>query len=771
LEQVYAKLSNSFRLLLRPLRADHYKLALAVIFVLLALTAASALALRGYFAPTSEFEAFEIPTDQLTTVFSFSAIDNVSLPTNNFTILYNPQSQNTTVTGDTFFGSFSYVNTTAVAFQEGTNIDATKHPYFEVSVTTSPDFTATSGFAFGLRFVSRLTDGSVVLLWNDALPTVEHVRSGGTTILKAYVPNYNQNLANITGIRLYAEERGGVHSDYKIRVNSITASRLNSVQACSSQFCYVPIALPNNLGFFDTMVTDTIFTGQSNYKIAFSYQNQTYVSRAYLNGSSHVSLTAGSQNVTLQNVVLASTPLLGSAVYIMSSTLPTSIQVEDLRLTFTPVPNSVNDTLVPQGTNLVLLLATLILVFAVPAELLMLRVRWKFAIAAGIIARVAMMPWTGHRLDTLSYIRDAYLYYHQGWGPIFYNPPTVVALAAPIGSMQFYYLLGLDRIDTVFLFHYGGVIATFFVKLPFLLADLACAGVIAKVSPHKTYSLYYFLNPFSIFVSAIWGQYEGLTALALITGYVAIVKLRPWQASFVGLGAIALSGLVELFGFLAVPFLAIYMVIKKYYIQFALCISTVTLVLLIPSSVSQFIFSFNGSNPFLQPDIYSLSGNLGISSQLPLVAAITASASFGLYHLIRTSDFIGTLIPISATIISLELFAHNLPQFMLIPLGLITLLFAIRNDIDGLMFVWFCGALLAFITIAAAESFAYLLTGEGYYIIPLVEGGQHLKFYAVSLLVIDSGLLIRTYKKLPFLQLSILLIALIALGWFLVNLV
>ena len=108
---------------------------------------------------------------------------------------------------------------------------------------------------------------------------------------------------------------------------------------------------------------------------------------------------------------------------------------------------------------------------------------------------------------------------------------------------------------------------------------------------------------------------------------------------------------------------------------------------------------------------------------------------------------------------------------MLIPLGLITLLFAIRNDIDGLMFVWFCGALLAFITIAAAESFAYLLTGEGYYIIPLVEGGQHLKFYAVSLLVIDWGLLIRTYKKLPFLQLSTLLTALIALGWFLVNLV
>jgi len=271
LEQIHARLSKSFHSLLHTFRVGRNRVPFVVILVLLTATATSALALKGYFAPTSEFEAFDIPTAQLNTIFSFSLVDNISLPTNNFTVLYNPQSQNTTVSNDTFFGSFSYVNTTAVGFQETTDINATKNPYFEVSVTTSPDFTSTSGFAFGLRFLSRLSDGSVVLLWNDALPTIEHVPSGGTTLLKVYVLNYGPNVVDIIGIRLYAEERAGIDSDYRIRINSITASSLNPVPYCSSVPCYVPVTLPNNLGYFDTMVTDTTFTGQSNYKIAFSY--------------------------------------------------------------------------------------------------------------------------------------------------------------------------------------------------------------------------------------------------------------------------------------------------------------------------------------------------------------------------------------------------------------------------------------------------------------------------------------------------------------------
>jgi len=770
LEQIHARLSKSFHSLLHTFRVGRNRVPFVVILVLLTATATSALALKGYFAPTSEFEAFDIPTAQLNTIFSFSLVDNISLPTNNFTVLYNPQSQNTTVSNDTFFGSFSYVNTTAVGFQETTDINATKNPYFEVSVTTSPDFTSTSGFAFGLRFLSRLSDGSVVLLWNDALPTIEHVPSGGTTLLKVYVLNYGPNVVDIIGIRLYAEERAGIDSDYRIRINSITASSLNPVPYCSSVPCYVPVTLPNNLGYFDTMVTDTTFTGQSNYKIAFSYQNQTFLSRAYSNGSSHVSLTAGSQDFTLQTVMATSMPLYPAAVYLISTSVPESVQLKSLRLTFTPVPNTVNDTLVPQQTDLALLFATLMLVFALPAEL-MIRPRWRPAIAAGIIARLAMMPWTGHRLDTLSYIRDAYLYYHQGWGPIFYNPPTLFALAAPIGSMQFYYLLGLDRIDTIFLFHYGGVLATFFVKVPFLLADLAGTFVISKVSLNKTYGIYYFLNPFSIFITAIWGQYEGLTTLALITGYIAIVRLRSWLASLSSLGAFVIGGLVELFGFVGVPLLAMYLFIRKHYVQFALTVSTMLVVLLIPSSVSQFIFSFSGSNPFLQPDLYSLSGNFGIRSQFPLIAAIALCATAGLYSLLRTSDFLSTLVPVSAAIISLELFAHNLPQFMLIPLGLMTLLFALRNDVDGLMFVWFCGAVLAFVTIAAAESFAYFLTGEGYYIIPLIEGGQHLKFYALSLTFVNVALVGRAYRKIPFAIGSSLIAVGIGVIWFLVNFV
>src|SRR6266849_10115933 len=71
---------------------NRIKMAFVLALILITSTAASALALRGYFDPTGEFQAFDIPTGQLGTIFSFSLSDNISLPTNNFTILYNPQS-------------------------------------------------------------------------------------------------------------------------------------------------------------------------------------------------------------------------------------------------------------------------------------------------------------------------------------------------------------------------------------------------------------------------------------------------------------------------------------------------------------------------------------------------------------------------------------------------------------------------------------------------------------------------------------------------------
>src|SRR5206468_786750 len=265
-----------------------------------------------------------------------------------------------------------------------------------------------------------------------------------------------------------------------------------------------------------------------------------------------------------------STPILPTGLYVISNTTPTSVRLQDLKLTFTPVPVTALSPPVPWQTDLALLFVELMLVFALPAELLIFRPQWKVGLIAGIIARVMIMPWTGHPSDTTLLIRTSYLWYHEGWGPIFYNPPTIFALSAPVGAMQFYYLLGLDRIDATFLFHYGGVLATFFVKLPFLLADLTSAVILSRVSGNKMYGMFFFLNPFSIYVSAVWGQYEGLTTLALIAGYVAIVKLKPRMSTFLSFGGFLLAGLVELFGFFVIPLLALYLGIKKRYVDLVL---------------------------------------------------------------------------------------------------------------------------------------------------------------------------------------------------------
>lgn len=749
---------------------DRSRLALVTILIVMIITGTSAFALKGYFAPTNEFQAFDISTSQLSPIYSFSLGDSVSLPTNNFTLLYHSQSRNDTVVSNTLFGSFSSSNSTSAVFQESIRLNATKYSYFEATVTTAPAFTSTSGFGFGLRFLVRLADGSVVQLMNDQLP-IEHVKSGGTTTLKVYIPNYESNIDEVIGLRFYTEERAGISSDYSIQINSIVASRLNQVPNCSSSICYIPIELPNDTGYVDTLVTDTVFTGASSYNIALSYHDQVFVSSPYSNGSSHVSLTADSQNTTLQNIILSSTPMLSTGLYVISNTPPTSFRLQNLKITFTPVPVTALGPPVPWQTNLALLFVELVLVFAVPAELLILRPQWKIGLVAGILARVMIMPWTGHRSDTTLLIRTAYLWYHQGWGPIFYNPPTIFALSAPVGSMQFYYLLGLDRIDTTFLFHYGGVLATLFVKLPFLLADLTSAIIISRVSENKMYGLFFFLNPFSIYVSAVWGQYEGLTTLALIAGYVGIVKLKPKLSTLVSFGGFLLAGFVELFGFFVIPLMAVYLSIKKRYVELVLPVSATLLALSIPSSLSAYVFSFSLSSPLFQPNVYSFSGNFGINSQLPLIVAVTACVTIAVYSLFRTSSFFSTLAPVSAAIISFQLFAFNHPQFSIIPIGLMTLLFASRNDAQGLVFVWISGAVLTFISIVGTQSFAYLLTGHGYYMIPWIEGGQHLKFYALGLPIVSVGLLVRVRKNLPLWLNSLLVVAFVSLGWFLVNFV
>ncbi len=192
-----------------------------VTVLFLLLPALSAFALTGYFTPTSEFQAFEV--------------------------------------------------------------DAVSYPYFELSVTTAPTYTSVSGFSFGLRFLVKLVDGSTALEYNDKL-SIEHVPSGTTSVLKVYVLNYDSNIRTIVGIRLYAEERAGIGSNFSIRINSITASSMNRVPFCASSICYVTLTLPNATGSFDTLVADTDIAGQTSYNVAFYYANQTVISRTYHHG-------------------------------------------------------------------------------------------------------------------------------------------------------------------------------------------------------------------------------------------------------------------------------------------------------------------------------------------------------------------------------------------------------------------------------------------------------------------------------------------------------
>ncbi len=191
----------------------------------------------------------------------------------------------------------------------------------------------------------------------------------------------------------------------------------------------------------------------------------------------------------------------------------------------------------------------LLILFFLP--LLLLKKKGKYTLQVililGFLLRIAIAPFTSHTYDILGCKRAVRTYYEQGELTLFTtwtSPPTwffiLITFHAPYVFLR---LLGVPD----FRIYYQPIMAmeVLFIKLPLILSDVMSAYLIYKICKKQNLdeggsrlaAAVYMFNPFSIFISSIWGMFDSLAVSFMLLGLYFFVDNKFFACSLVwGLG-------------------------------------------------------------------------------------------------------------------------------------------------------------------------------------------------------------------------------------------
>jgi len=186
------------------------------------------------------------------------------------------------------------------------------------------------------------------------------------------------------------------------------------------------------------------------------------------------------------------------------------------------------------------------------------RIFWGILFSYAVLVRLVLAAFTGHPYDMEVWTQSARLYYESGLIEIrlFPLPLWYYVLLLVYSPYALIRILGFR--DTTFLSHIPGMAESVFIKAPLILSDLLAFYVLLKIFKRidtvggdswkaKAFAVMYFLNPLAIYMSSVWGIYDGVAvALFLMGFYFGLLAERPILS---GLSFVA-SGLAKGFGFL-----------------------------------------------------------------------------------------------------------------------------------------------------------------------------------------------------------------------------
>jgi hypothetical protein len=368
------------------------------------------------------------------------------------------------------------------------------------------------------------------------------------------------------------------------------------------------------------------------------------------------------------------------------------------------------------------------------------RVITKFNVVSvlcvGLVCRLVLASTTAHFFDASVYLSSTRAWFQYGDASGSLGPTLPLTFFLYWVGYSPYALLQVLRFqDFALAGHAAGSVELVFIKMFPIASDVATFALLMrfeKSSRAFIWSSFYFLNPLSIFISAMWGQYETATIAFIMLG---VYWLHDQKITRAGL-AFVVSGLLELFGF--VPY-SILMLTTAWTRKFRLAVSllsTAVLLFIYPPEAEQIyrlVLAYLGLTHALTystPGIYTLFGSFllfsftsGFHPLLISGASILTGVVF--FSFTRRSNLNSLVLSTGLALISVLLFSGPLAAWlMLIPIAIV---YSILRNKDSLAFFTLVfGTALTFVMVSYTTGSAYFLLGNvGYPILPSIEAVRH----------------------------------------------
>jgi len=674
----------------------------------------------------------------------------------------------------------------AAQIRHKVGVNVTESPILYMQFTTSQN-----SVGFGLRFQGTDSDYNNVSI-SATSSSVEHQRISVQPVavqlnVESYANALGVNLKYLTEIILYVETGSAFVGSLVASVSSISFSSVTPTVYSPSlpgEFQYILIAIHDpkldlsldrvEFAFDITGSADLLYVPELMQATSGSVSPQYILSHgleynAKPTSTYEVATVASANGIPVDDLLFPTKDNLTVSIHALRGTIR-SFALKDLTLFYSLQPTVSNQSIPVDAVRpsfdvylaLILFLPSMIFLFlhAVFYHRPTVTRKTIFAIAGlGLVPRLLIAPFTGGS-DLSLWIFYSRVYFEQGIVNLSYYPVLPFVYGIFLIAMSPYYLLryiGLS--DAQFFVHANYMLESVFAKLPMILADLGIFLLLFRLfsgtrrtGKNLVYASAFLFNPFSIYISAAWGQTDSLMLFGMAAGLWLFEKESSVRAGV----ALAASALVKLFGFYVTLLLAASQVMRREY-KHAILLATSSVAVLVLVTIPLANLNNLWASLFLRlagASAASISqtsllravvpqAELFASSSLLVVSLVAIAITFLFWK--SNNKILSTLIMVAISIYVFEVGAEAQWFLWVVPLMIIL---GQRDSREGLVFLAVTFGIASFlVTSLHLQGLGLMVTGEQYWLTPLDLLPNGLKIFAAVTIAMFA--LILAFMFLP----------------------
>lgn len=615
----------------------------------------------------------------------------------------------------------------------------------------------TKDVTYGVRFLGTDVTGRNVTIKSDTSQFEHQAVTGTPQIVQFNIESYanleGYNVSRVTGMLFYVEAASTTDTAAGLTMSRLSFFRLEPTVYTSSvmgnfQSVQILIEPPTTNLSIDRIFVSFNLRGSSDLLYIPILSQPAQALRGQQMLSTGLEATGGSVS-SFQVVAIQSYQNMSivPVFYAPSSNLTITLQaIQGSILSFDPTDITIAYSADPSASGVPLSIGGvlpsfafyILMIIALPSSIFLGLNEWfneKPSVSrrslylvgfTGILIRFLIAPFTGG-FDLGQWAYYPRLYYESGIVDLRYYPVLPPVYFLFLLAMGPYYLLRLVGLpDARFFVHSNMMIEGLFIKTPMILADLGIYLLILRFTSKGAYtgkSLVYasafLFNPFSIFISAAWGQIDSIMLLAVVAG----IWLTELSQTLRSAASFAVAGILKLFGFFPLALLALSNVLQRRFGS-VLRIMAVS-VLVVAATVLPFanwnslfaslFLRLLGASPASISQESELSGFFPqLSGQLSTVLLIVSLAGvFSYYSWSRSGTKMLRALVLAA--ISVYLFEVNFGAQWFVWVFPFLILMGERENREGLIRFSFVLGISLFILISVGrQTLGLLITGEPY---------------------------------------------------------